>query len=131
MRLIGRRCQLDLNQIFNPYSTRSATIAGKTVFIRDPFRCDAGGNPLPVNASNQQAQTGTPCNKLPAALISPLMQQYIQAFLLVPNAQGANFNYIETRPLIDNANSWMARVDHHFGANDTAFFRFSTAGSAA
>src|SRR5215470_9631234 len=28
---------LDLNQIFNPYSTRSAVIGGKTVFIRDPF----------------------------------------------------------------------------------------------
>jgi hypothetical protein len=116
---------LDTNQIFNPYSTRAAVIGGKTVFIRDPFQCDVGGNPLPVNVSNQQAQTGTPCNKLPAALISPLMQQYIHAFLLAPNAQGANFNYIETRPLIDNANSWMARVDHHFGANDTAFFRFS------
>jgi Carboxypeptidase regulatory-like domain/TonB dependent receptor len=116
---------LDLNQIFNPYSTRSAVIGGKTVFIRDPFRCDAGGNPLPVNSSNQQAQTGTPCNKLPAALINSVMQSYLQTFLLAPNAQGSNFNYIETRPLIDNANSWMARVDHRIGDRDNIFFRFS------
>src|SRR5262249_44506020 len=54
------------NQIFNPYSTRQV---GNS-FVRDPFRCDAAGNPLPVNAQKQQAQNvGTPCNKLPAALI--------------------------------------------------------------
>src|SRR5262249_5107514 len=36
---------IDVNQIFNPYSTRSALVSGKTVFIRDPFRCDVSGNP--------------------------------------------------------------------------------------
>src|SRR5436190_15070062 len=53
------------NQIFNPYSTRQVG----SNFVRDPFRCDASGNPLPVNAQKRQAQnTGTPCNKLPPAL---------------------------------------------------------------
>src|SRR5436190_2230310 len=33
-------------QIFNPYSTRQV---GSAV-VRDPFRCDSAGNPLPVNA---------------------------------------------------------------------------------
>src|SRR5262245_26467621 len=40
-------------QIFNPYSTR--TVSGSSV--RDRFRCDAAGNPLPVNAAKQQDQT--------------------------------------------------------------------------
>src|SRR5215470_7253671 len=59
-------------QIFNPYST----FKSGTKFLRNPFRCDASGNPLPVNASGQQAQTGTPCLKLPASLINPVMQAY-------------------------------------------------------
>src|SRR5215204_3894459 len=37
-------------QIFNPYSTRQTATAGS--FVRDEFRCDAAGIPLPVNAQN-------------------------------------------------------------------------------
>src|SRR5499426_1961183 len=44
-------------QIFNPYSTR--TVGGS--LVRDPFRCDAAGNPLPVDGQNLQDQNlGTP-----------------------------------------------------------------------
>ena len=39
-------------QIYNPYSTR---LVGAN-FVRDPFRCDASGNPLPVNGLKQQDQ---------------------------------------------------------------------------
>ncbi|HEV2964162.1 MAG TPA: carboxypeptidase-like regulatory domain-containing protein [Candidatus Angelobacter sp.] len=109
-------------QIFNPFST----FKNGTKFQRNPFRCDAFGNPLPANALGQQAQTGTPCLKLPSSLINPAMQAYLQAYLLAPNAALANGdNFIETRPLIDNANSWMARVDHHISDRDSVFFRFS------
>src|SRR3984893_15596030 len=49
--------------IFNPYSTRQ--LANGT-FARDQFRCDAAGNPLPVNAQKQQDQTiGRPCFTIP------------------------------------------------------------------
>src|SRR5436190_4066711 len=52
--------------IYNPNSTR--TVAGSQV--RDRFRCDATGNPLPVNAAKQQDQTiGSSCRKIPQALI--------------------------------------------------------------
>jgi hypothetical protein len=109
-------------QIFNPFST----FKNGSKFQRNPFRCDAFGQPLPTNASGQQAQTGTPCLKLPASLINPAMQSFLQAYLLAPNAALANGdNFIETRPLIDNANSWMARVDHHISDRDSVFFRFS------
>ncbi len=62
-------------QIYNPYSTR----ASGSTFVRDPFRCDASGNPLPVNAQRQQDQTiGTACNKIPQALIFQPMQKFFQ-----------------------------------------------------
>jgi hypothetical protein len=109
-------------QIYNPYST--FTSGGKV--FRNPFLCDAGGNPLPVNASNIQTGPGTPCLKIPSALISPVMQAYLQAYLLPPNAQLANGdNFIETRPQIDNADTWTARLDHRFSDRDNAFFRFT------
>ncbi len=109
-------------QIFNPYST----FKSGNKFFRNPFRCDASGNPLPTNASGQQAQTGTPCLKLPQSLINPVMQGFLQAYLLAPNAVAPNGdNFIETRPLIDNSNSWMARIDHRFRESDNIYFRFT------
>ncbi len=78
-------------QIYNPYS---ATTSGSTV-TRQPFRCDAAGNPLPVNTTSAigagygtQANTGTACNKLPAALLNPIAQAYLQ-FYPAPNVTGA------------------------------------------
>src|SRR5213593_3877203 len=62
-------------QIYNPYSTR---VVGAN-FVRDPFRCDASGNPLPVNAQKQQDQSiGTPCFKIPQALIFTPMQNFFR-----------------------------------------------------
>jgi hypothetical protein len=111
------------HQIFNPYSTIQT---GPTTFTRTAFKCDAGGNPLPVNSSNVQTGVGTNCNKLPAALISPVMQGYLKAFLLAPNAQlGANINFIDPRSQVDNADTWTARVDHRFSDRDNVFFRFT------
>src|SRR5216117_2576882 len=41
-----------VKQIFNPYSTRTVGAA----LVRDPFRCDVAGDPLPVDAQNLQNQ---------------------------------------------------------------------------
>lgn len=113
------------NQIYNPYSTRAGTKPGS--YVRDPFRCDSSGNPLPTNSSGLQSQTtGTPCNKLPASLISPAMQGFLKAYLAPPNFSGtAGQNYVETRPTIDNDNTWTARIDHRFRDADNVFFRFT------
>ncbi|HEU4386485.1 MAG TPA: carboxypeptidase regulatory-like domain-containing protein, partial [Blastocatellia bacterium] len=70
-----------VRQIFNPYSTRQQGSS----FARDPFRCDAAGNPLPVDSQGRQSQTGTPCNKLPQALIFGPMQKFFQTYSAVPN----------------------------------------------
>ncbi|HEV2666646.1 MAG TPA: TonB-dependent receptor, partial [Blastocatellia bacterium] len=112
-------------QIFNPYSTR----ASGSGFVRDPFRCDAAGNPLPVNALKQQDQTiGAACNKLPQALIFAPMQQFFQTYSATPNALipgDLTNNFIQTRPTINNSNSYQARIDHRLSNADNLFFRYT------
>jgi Carboxypeptidase regulatory-like domain/TonB dependent receptor-like, beta-barrel len=109
--------------IFNPYSTR--TVNGVTV--RDPFRCDAAGVPLPVNAQNQQDQTiGTACRKIPQALIFTPMQQFFQTYSATPNLSGdPRNNFAQNRATTNSSNSYQVRVDHRFSENDNAFFRYT------
>jgi hypothetical protein len=111
------------NQIYNPYSTRPS---GNT-FVRDPFRCDSSGNPLPVNAQKQQAQTGSPCNKLPPALIFKPMQQFFQTYSATPNltVAGVTQDFAQIRPTTNNADGYQLRLDHRISDSDTFFFRFT------
>lgn len=112
-------------QIFNPYSTRQA---GTTV-VRDAFRCDAAGNPLPVNAQKVQDQSiGSVCNKIPQALIFLPMQQFFKTYSAVPNysvAGDVTNNFIQVRPTTNNSNSYQVRVDHRFRDADNIFFRYT------
>ena len=112
-------------QIFNPYSTRAVGNG----FARDPFRCDAAGNPLPVNAQNRQNQAiGAPCNKLPPELIFGPMQKFFQTYSAVPNFSSpgdVSNNFIQVRPTINNSNSYQGRVDHRFSDEDNVFFRYT------
>ncbi|HEV2667004.1 MAG TPA: carboxypeptidase-like regulatory domain-containing protein, partial [Blastocatellia bacterium] len=62
-------------QIFNPYSARQE---GSRI-RRDPFRCDAAGNPL-APLANKTQPAGTPCNRIPASLISPIAKAYLQFY---------------------------------------------------
>jgi hypothetical protein len=107
--------------IYNPYSTVGST--------RQQFRCDAAGNPLPVNAQNLQDQTiGTPCRKIPQALIYAPMQQFFQTYSAAPNLFNPlipNSNYIQNRPTINNSDGFQVRIDHHFRPADQVFFRFT------
>lgn len=110
-------------QIYNPYSTRQVGSS----FVRDAFRCDAAGNPLPVNAQNQQDQTvGAPCFKIPQALIFGPMQKFFQTYSATPNLLGdpAN-NFAQSRSTTNNSNGYQIRLDHHFSDNDNIFFRFT------
>ncbi|PYS35414.1 MAG: hypothetical protein DMF75_03745 [Acidobacteria bacterium] len=109
--------------IFNPYSTRQVG----SNFVRDQFRCDAAGNPLPVNAAKQQDQTiGAVCFKIPQALIFGPMQKFFQTYSAVPNFSGdAQNNFAQSRPTINNANGYQFRIDHRFRDSDNIFFRFT------
>src|SRR5215471_15768680 len=111
--------------IYNPYSTRQVNGS----FVRDRFRCDSAGNPLPVNAQKQQAQDiGSPCNKIPQALIFAPMQQFFQTYSATPNAVipgDKTNNFIQTRPTINNSNSYQVRIDHRLRDADNLFFRYT------
>jgi hypothetical protein len=113
------------HQIYNPYSTRA--VGGG--FQRDPFRCDATGNPLPVNEQKQQDQsTGVVCNKIPQALMFAPMQQFFQQFAATPNYSAPGdlaHNFIQSRSTTNNSNSFQVRVDHHFRESDILFFRYT------
>lgn len=109
--------------IYNPYSTRQVGSS----FVRDQFRCDAAGNPLPVNAAKQQDQTiGTPCFKIPQALIFAPMQQFFLKYGGSPNLTGdPTNNFAQSRPTTNNSDGYQFRIDHRFSNNDSVFFRFT------
>jgi hypothetical protein len=110
--------------LYNPFTTRAnPNQAG--AFIRDRFQCDGAGNPIAPFADGSQA-AGTPCNKIPAALISPQMAGLFKAYLQAPNLTGdPAHNYIENRTTTDDSDNWQIKIDHRIGEGDSAFFRLS------
>jgi hypothetical protein len=110
-------------QIFNPYSTR---VVG-TATVRDPFVCDGAGNPLPVDSQKRQnVAAGTPCFKIPQALLFQPMQQFLQKYSPSPNLSGdATNNFAQGRPTTNNSDGFQIRIDHHFSDADNIFFRFT------
>ena len=110
-------------RIFNPYSTR---LVGNT-FVRDEFRCDSAGVPLPVDGQKRQNQSiGAPCFKIPQALIFAPMQTFFRTYSPAPNLSGdSTNNFAQIRPSTNNANSFQVRIDHRFSDNDNIFFRYT------
>ena len=109
--------------LYNPYST---TCAGSKCTVQ-PFECDASGNPITPNGSGMQTG-GTPCLKIPSSLLNPVMQAYMSAYYLPPNSlasEPSGYNYIESRPNIDNNNSYQVRVDIHNSDKNFGFGRIS------
>ncbi|MCI0660035.1 MAG: TonB-dependent receptor [Acidobacteria bacterium] len=103
--------------IFDPATTRQVTtgvvdpvtgiIAQRTGFVRDPFP----GNIIPVGRLNPNA----------VKLINLYPAENFNQAGTVGN------NYATIRNLTDDANSFDARVDHHFSDNDHIFGRYSFA----
>ena len=110
-------------RLFNPYSTRQVG----SNFVRDEFRCDSAGNPLPINSLKQQDQTiGAPCFKIPQALIFAPMQNFFRTYSPAPNLSGdPTNNFAQIRPSTNDANGFQVRIDHRFSDNDNIFFRYT------
>lgn len=113
-------------QIYNPFSGRRE---GSRI-RRDPFMCDAAGNPLPPNPDGTQP-AGTPCNRLPASLINPIARNFVDNYLPLPttpdqaSADGAgNFRQpgLKERAIYY---SHTIRVDHVFNEKHRTFGRAS------
>jgi hypothetical protein len=107
--------------LVNPYATQ--VVNGNPVAV--PFMCNAAGNALPVAADGSQA-AGTPCNKIPAALINAIGQELINLYPL-PNADNAalGYNYVSEPVRTLNEGKFDFRVDEILSARDNLFARFS------
>ncbi|HTD21921.1 MAG TPA: carboxypeptidase-like regulatory domain-containing protein [Terriglobales bacterium] len=124
------------HNIFNPYSTRATGVAPNVTFVRDQFRCDAAGNPLPLVAGQMYQFTpgGAPpagsvaCNKIPQALIFGPMQQFFKTYAATPNfsdPKNPTVNFIRNRPGRNQSDAFSVRIDHRFRDADNVFFRYT------
>jgi hypothetical protein len=101
-------------QIYNPYTSGNPNTG------RDPFQCDVSGNPIAPNANGTQT-AGTPCNKIPAALLS-LAGGRIASRMVSPDIANQLANNVAGNPAGDqtwdlNARTIEFRVDHQFTQN--------------
>ena len=114
------------SQLYNPYS---GVLSGGTI-TRQPFQCDASGNPLPPNLTpgpgfGTQA-AGTPCNKIPTALLNPIAQAYLK-FYPAANATGMadGFdNYLNQNTSADTFDNELGRLDYNMSPRSHLFFDF-------
>ncbi len=115
--------------MYNPWSTRPDR-ANPGSYLRDPFMCDGGGNPIAPTAGTLPGsyfQTGgSPCNKLPASLINTGLQKFVQADLPTPiNTNVANKDAIDNTPNKIRQDTATLRLDHQFTENTSAWIRYS------
>jgi hypothetical protein len=119
--------------VFNPFAE-----SGPNSSV--PFRCDPNGNPMalltPGLSFGQagygvQAAGGTPCNKIPSALIDSKLVNVMQAYTasefkncqFAPNYSFAVYNCLDQRNTTSNANNFDFRLDHRFSDKNTVFGR--------
>ena len=69
---------------------------------------------------------GSPCFKIPQALIFGPMQQFFQTYAGAPNFTGdPQNNFAQVRPTTNVSDGYQFRIDHKFNDKDSAFFRFT------
>lgn len=127
----GDLSALTNTQIYNPWSTRPDP-AKSGSYLRDPFMCDGGGNPLPVStglagypAGSQIQAAGTPCNKIPSSLINTSLVNYIKADLPPPTVNLPGGNVFDLTPNRIRQDTASLRLDHQFSENTSAWLRYT------
>ncbi|HKX26581.1 MAG TPA: TonB-dependent receptor, partial [Blastocatellia bacterium] len=113
--------------IYNPFDTVT-TSAGT---VRQRFRCDAAGVPLPVNAQNRQDQNaGSPCNVIPQSMLDPVALKAL-SYLPLPNQQGAAFtntaNWFGSGVNQNSGHQINIKLNHNFNERTSASGRYSQA----
>jgi hypothetical protein len=91
------------------------------------FECDANGAPIAPNRNGMQTG-GAPCLKIPSSVINSTMQAYMKAYYLAPNAsanEASGYNFVDSRPNIDDNNGYKVRVDIHNSDKNFGFGRIS------
>lgn len=118
-------------QLYNPFSSvpqPDSEEPNATGFDLQPFMCDENGNPMPANGSGIQA-SGTPCNKIPASMIDPVMQNYAKTFFPAPKtiANQPQFNGLDTTPNVTNQDQVSVRIDEQLNLRNRVFVRWTSA----
>jgi hypothetical protein len=112
------------------FSASVVPVTGAKLYLKDPLLTPA------CNATN--AAGCFPDNRIPASRFDPIALRLMQ-FYPLPNRADPNNNFINTVKDFDTWASYMGKVDHRFGPNDTMAFRIQqrvadntnpTAGSA-
>ena len=105
--------------LFNP------NVAGAPSGVSTAFQCTASGDPMPAAPDGSQA-VGTPCNKIPSNLVSPISQQLINLYPL-PNAdnEALGYNYVNEPVRKLNEGKFDIRLDDNLTTKDSVFARFS------
>jgi len=91
---------------------------------REPFKCDAAGNPIGGVAG------GTPCNKIPANRINPIAQK-ILGFYTPANTSSPTQGYGRANLFVapnlapDRFWNWVAKVDQQFNDKHRMYLRFA------
>jgi len=112
-------------QIFNPFSTGPDPL-NPGQFIRDPFMCDASGDPLTPSSTGTQPP-GTPCNKIPSSMLNASSLLYAKSIFPAPvNTGVSGTNAINDARAITNQDTYSLRLDEQLRAKDSLFGRFST-----
>jgi hypothetical protein len=102
-----------------------------------PFTCTPAGTPTTLQNPSAafgtpgygiQSPGGTPCNKIPSALIDQKLVSVIKAYSLnncgfTPNLTFAVDNCLDSRSKTDSSSNYDIRIDHHIGVKDTVFAR--------
>ena len=105
--------------LYNPFSTVGTA--------RQRFQCDANGAALAPLANGTQP-AGTPCNKIPTALMDPVALNALKYFPLSNQAGDTNTfanNYAASGSTQTNLNNYDFRVDHRFSETKSFFLRYS------
>jgi hypothetical protein len=119
----------------NPYNTpTTAQLGGDLSGISRPiynpysgqrFMCDSSGNPLAPGPGNVQP-SGTPCNKIPNAMIDQNMVNYAKTIFPAPNVTGGNFNGLDTTKVVTRQDEGSGRLDHQFNQHDYVWARYTS-----
>ncbi len=106
-------------QLYNPFTTVPDP-ANPGQFLRDPFMCDVGGNPLP------QGTPGTPCNKIHPSLLDQGMLAYAAATIPLPVETGvAGRNGLDNRPRTLQNDQYNIRIDEQLNSSNSFWGRYS------
>jgi carboxypeptidase family protein len=107
--------------------------APRVGFLKNPyasgadkhFQCDGAGNPIPADATGNQA-AGVDCNKIPANVFDPVGAQMLKLYPVSNAANAAlGFNYTNVPVRSIDEGEFDVRLDRNFSSKDSAFARFS------